>query len=100
MIPGNSLVAQWLGLRTFTAKNVSIPGWGTKIPQAMGKKQKQTTTTTKRSNNSIRKPVHFPNLTIPFFMFNHKGLDLFRENEQESYKYGSMVCGCIIVKQS
>ena len=23
-------------------------------------------------------------------MFNHKGLDLFRENEQESYKYGSM----------
>ena len=56
----------------------------------MGKKQKQRTTITKRSNNSIRKPVHFPNLTTPFFMFNHKGLDLFRENEQESYKYGSM----------
>ena len=32
---GNSLVVQWLGLCTFTAKGQSsIPGWGTKIPQA------------------------------------------------------------------
>ena len=31
---GNSLVVQWLGLCTFTAKGLgSIPGWGTKIPQ-------------------------------------------------------------------
>ena len=31
----NSLVVQWLGLHTFTAKDAgSIPGWGTKIPQA------------------------------------------------------------------
>ena len=32
---GNSLVIQWLGLCTFTTKGLgSIPGWGTKIPQA------------------------------------------------------------------
>ena len=48
MIPGNSLVAQWLGLRTFTAKNVSIPGWGTKIRQAVQYGQK---TKTKNNNN-------------------------------------------------
>ena len=35
VIGGNSLVAQWLGLYAFTAKGPgSIPGWGTKIPQA------------------------------------------------------------------
>ena len=33
---GNSLVVQWLGLGTFTAKGPgSVPGRGTKIPQAM-----------------------------------------------------------------
>ena len=33
---GNSLVVQWLGLCVFTAKGPgSIPGQGTKIPQAM-----------------------------------------------------------------
>ena len=38
---GNSLVVQWLGLRTFTAKVVgSIPGQGTKIPQAARCNQK------------------------------------------------------------
>ena len=32
---GDSLAVQWVGLRTFTAKCVgSVPGWGTKIPQA------------------------------------------------------------------
>ena len=32
---GNSLVVQWLGLRTFTAVGLgSIPGRGTKIPHA------------------------------------------------------------------
>ena len=32
----NSLVAQWLGLRAFTAVVLgSIPGWGIKIPQAV-----------------------------------------------------------------
>ena len=38
----NSLVVQWLGLGTFTAGGLcSIPGWGTKIPQAVwhGKKK-------------------------------------------------------------
>ena len=36
MLPiGNSLVVQWLGLCTFATKSVgSIPGQGTKIPQA------------------------------------------------------------------
>ena len=33
---GNSLAVQWLGLLSFTAEGQgSIPGWGTKIPQAM-----------------------------------------------------------------
>ena len=33
---GNSLLVQWLGLCTLTAKNPgSIPGWGNKIPQAV-----------------------------------------------------------------
>ena len=35
---GNSLVVQWLGLHTFTAEGRgSVPGWGTKIPQAEGR---------------------------------------------------------------
>ena len=33
---GNSLTVQWLGLHIFTAEGlVSLPGQGTKIPQAM-----------------------------------------------------------------
>ena len=33
---GNSLAVQWLGICAFTAESPSsIPGWGTKIPQAM-----------------------------------------------------------------
>ena len=32
---GDPLAVQWVGLRTFTARGAgSIPGWGTKIPQA------------------------------------------------------------------
>ena len=39
---GNSLVVQWLGRCSFTAEGAgSIPGWGTKIPQAMGCGQKK-----------------------------------------------------------
>ena len=39
---GNSPAVQWLGLRTFIAKGAgSIPGWGTKIPQAMGVRPKK-----------------------------------------------------------
>ena len=42
--PGNSLVVQWLGLCAFTAKGVgSIPGQGTKIPQAAWCGQKKDT---------------------------------------------------------
>ena len=41
-ILGNSLVVQWLGLCTFTAKGPgSVPGRGTKIPQAMQHSQKK-----------------------------------------------------------
>ena len=33
---GNSLEIQWLGLGAFTAMGPGlIPGWGTKIPQAL-----------------------------------------------------------------
>ena len=41
---GNSLGVQWLGLRSITAESPgSIPGWGTKIPQAvwLGQKNKK-----------------------------------------------------------
>ena len=39
---GTSLVVQWLRLHTSTAGGVgSIPGWGTKIPHAMGRSQKK-----------------------------------------------------------
>ena len=39
---GNSLVVQWLGLHAFTAEDLgSIPGWGTKIPQAVQNGQKK-----------------------------------------------------------
>ena len=39
---GNSLAVQWLGLRTSTAGDTSsIPGQGTKIPQAMRHSQKK-----------------------------------------------------------
>ena len=39
---GNSLVVQWLGLRAFTAMGPgSIPGEGTKIPQAERLSQKK-----------------------------------------------------------
>ena len=41
MYLGNSLVVHWLELGTFTAEGVgSIPGWGTKIPQAARHGQK------------------------------------------------------------
>ena len=39
---GNSLAVQWLGLCALTAEGLgSIPGWGTKIPQAMWCGQKK-----------------------------------------------------------
>ena len=38
---GNSLAVQWLGLHALTAEGPgSIPGWGTKIPQAVQCDQK------------------------------------------------------------
>ena len=42
VILGNFLAVQWLGLCDFTAKGSgSIPGWGTKIPQAVRCSQKK-----------------------------------------------------------
>ena len=44
MILGNSLAVQWLGVSALTAGGLcSIPGWGTKIPQAVwyGQKKQQ-----------------------------------------------------------
>ena len=44
----NSLAVQWLGLSAFTAEDLgSIPGWGTKIPQAVqcGQKKKKVSLT-------------------------------------------------------
>ena len=39
---GNSLVVQWLGLHAFIAEGPgSIPGQGTKIPQAVSRGQKK-----------------------------------------------------------
>ena len=36
------MVVQWLGLYTSTAEGVgSIPGWGTKIPRAVGSQKKK-----------------------------------------------------------
>ena len=41
-LAGNSLAVQWLGLRAPTAGGPSsIPGWGTKIPQAAQRGQKK-----------------------------------------------------------
>ena len=45
MGPGNSLAVQWLGLGAFTTMGLgSIPGWGTKIPQAKWRREKKTQT--------------------------------------------------------
>ena len=51
---GNSLVVQWLRLHTFTAVGLgSIPGRGTKIPQAVlhGQTNKETLNITNKSKN-------------------------------------------------
>ena len=48
LTPGNSLVLQGLGPRSFTVEGPgSIPGWGTKIPQAVRLNLKDTHTHTK-----------------------------------------------------
>jgi len=39
---GNSLLVQWLGLHASTAKGASlVPGWGTKILNATGRKKEK-----------------------------------------------------------
>ena len=53
-LPGNSLVVQWLGSHTITAKGTgSTPSQGSKIPQAPWPGQNQT----KKNNKS---PSSFP----------------------------------------
>ena len=50
---GNSLAVQWLELQALTAEGLgSIPGWGTKIPQAMWHSQR-----TKNKNKQTKKPT-------------------------------------------
>ena len=52
---GNSLAVQRLGLRTFIAKGPgSIPGWGTKIPQAARCGQKNPRKQKTRARNVSR----------------------------------------------
>ena len=47
------LIVQWLGLCTFTARGPeSVPGWGTEIPQAVLRGQKN-------KNNFFKKEMHF-----------------------------------------
>ena len=51
--------SQWLGLCAFTAEGAgSIPGWGTKIPQAMAAKN------TQKNKNKTRVPSLVLNLLI------------------------------------
>ena len=48
-------MVQWLGLHTFTAEGVGlIPGWGTKIPQAVqpGKKKKKRASAGQRGGSA------------------------------------------------
>jgi len=53
---GTSLAIQWLGLRTFTAKGLgSIPGRGTKIPQAVQHSQRKEG----RKNTFLKKDSFF-----------------------------------------
>ena len=52
---GNSLAVQWSGLGTFTAEGLgSIPGQGTKIPQAMwcGQNKTKQKQKAKQTNNN------------------------------------------------
>ena len=50
--PGNPLVVQWLRLDTLTDRSGSIPGQGTKIPQAL--RHGKTKTKTKTKNTQYR----------------------------------------------
>ena len=53
---GTSLVVQWLRLSASTAEGMgSIPGWGTKIPCAVGYGQKKK----KKKNCMESKPLTF-----------------------------------------
>ena len=55
MPKGNSLVVEWLGLRTFTAEGLgSIPGRGTKISQAASCGQKKKKGIPKASINLMK----------------------------------------------
>ena len=54
----NSLAVKWLGLRDFTAKAPgSVPGWETKIPQAMWHGQNKTKQIHKTQNEQVKKQI-------------------------------------------
>ena len=77
---GNSLAVQWLGLLTFTAEGTgSIPGWGTKIPQAVRpgqhpppppkqKKQKQQKTNKKTPNDTPESNQGLQRITMGLYL--------------------------------
>ena len=54
----NSLAVQWLGLHDFTAEAPgSVPGWETKIPQAMWHGQNKNKQIHKTLNEQVKKQI-------------------------------------------
>ena len=72
--PGNSLVVQWLRLDTLTDRSGSMPGQGTKIPQALRhgkKKQKQKQPTKKKPPVQLQRHFELPRSYIRSFLVGH-----------------------------
>ena len=73
LIQGNFLAVQWLGLRAFTAKGPSsIPGHGSKIPQATWSGQKKININHSNLSSSSFQPLSpifpLPSPTYPVYM--------------------------------
>ena len=82
---GNSLAVPWLGLRAFTAEGPgSVPGWGTKIPQALWHSQKK-----KKIYIYIYIFIYLFNIYI-FFYFNALKLTC-NIKLRCNYKYGGKI---------
>ena len=63
---------QWLGLCAFTAEGAgSIPGWGTKIPQALRHSQKKKSNSDGKSNTFRELKIKYNN-QIPIFLKQFK----------------------------
>ena len=66
---GNSLVVQWLGLCTFTAKGLgSIPDWGTKIPQAAQWSKNKQTKHHLKHEGGLKKDINYRNFISKYFL--------------------------------